>query len=575
MCITSNRRRMIASPRAVQSQNQRHRPEEPRPNDSRGMVRAGRVRSCRRLRHDAFEPVVASHPARRLASSIPLHTMNPQQVAVTPLGGGNLVILGHSHRALRTPIPDQLGRVALNQRALRGGFRIHLTGRDDTRADPSIGSQIQPTNRCCSGIVCKHAAESKIGRLTEPATDGLPREVPRCATALEQCVIRLPLDCRRGARQTRRGGCHCFGATNYLRFAVLQPPVSGLRSPAFRLRVPHPASFDGLTWGRRWLWCRSSGWGTDRCRLRHPLRGFRHWRRRPPGFRCAPPGATIRHPLRGLLGIVLLYVYRSPTRSAANRRSRRHPLRGLLGIVLLYVYRSPTRSAANRRSRRHPLRGFLGIVLLYVYRSPTRSAANRRSRRHPLRGFLGIVLSVVHRLSTRSAANRRSRLGVGDGPMPIASPSSRVQTLETPPPRVPLRSTRGYNPSPAARVPWHRLAVCLSIADAKRRKPTKSASPAAWVPWHRLAVCLSIADAKRSKPTKSASPAARVSWHRLAVCLSIADAKRSKPTKSASPAARVSWHRFVGCPSTVHAKRRKPTKSGRGGGRTEHRESSS
>jgi hypothetical protein len=50
--------------------------------------------------------------------------------------------------------------------------------------------------------------------------------------------------------------------------------------------------------------------------------------------------------------------------------------------------------------------------------------------RHPLRGFVGIGWSYVHRPPTRSAADPRSGLGVGDGRMQIASPSSRVQVLE-------------------------------------------------------------------------------------------------------------------------------------------------
>jgi hypothetical protein len=108
--------------------------------------------------------------------------------------------------------------------------------------------------------------------------------------------------------------------------------------------VPHPASFDRLMQDRRWLWCRSSGWGTD--------------------------GTP-------------------------------------------YVSRLSTRSAADPRSGRHPLRGFWS-----------------RERR---------------------------------------------------PPRVPLRSTRGYIPSPAARVRCRRIVVRQSVAYAKRSRPTKWASPSSRV----------------------------------------------------------------------------------------------
>jgi hypothetical protein len=190
-----------------------------------------------------------------------------------------------------------------------------------------------------------------------------PRRVPRCAAALEQCRLRLPLDRRREPPQTQLAGCHadatcvvkdrigpvCAGLRAALRALgvgmlplTLGTPTRSATNPA--CRVPHPASFDRAPReestehgveargggrnsrppeGRRVpLHLSSAGamvrsLGHDRASpfeprpstrspanrrsLRHPLRGFRSSSIVHPGFRCAPPGATFRHPLRGFL----------------------------------------------------------------------------------------------------------------------------------------------------------------------------------------------------------------------------------------------------------------------------------
>jgi hypothetical protein len=139
----------------------------------------------------------------------------------------------------------------------------------------------------------------------------------------------------------------------------LQSPVSSLQPPVFFRWVAHLVSFDQWTWDRHWFFYRSSG-VRDRRNAENPSAAHAK-RSKPtksargggrtvadcvtlfegsdlesaayPGFRCAPPGATFRHPLRGFFPLVLSYVHRPPTRSAANRRSRLGVGDGLLRIA--------------------------------------------------------------------------------------------------------------------------------------------------------------------------------------------------------------------------------------------------
>jgi hypothetical protein len=111
----------------------------------------------------------------------------------------------------------------------------------------------------------------------------------------------------------------------------------------------------------------------------------------------------------------------------------------------------------------------------------------------------------VLRSPTRSAADPRSRLGVRDGLTQIASPSSRVQILETPP----TPGSAALHPGLQERHPLRGfLAVVLSCLH---QLPTRSAAD----PRSGLGVGdrvkfedLPIAHVKRSRPTKWARSAA-------------------------------------------------------------------